>query len=86
MKNIFLTGVVALAMGGTLVSCNDFLNVDPEDKPVMETFYTSPENLRTTTMTLYASKTWSNFHMNFQWKMDMLAGDLFYTYSEILFL
>lgn len=82
MKNIFLTGVVALAMGGTLVSCNDFLNVDPEDKPVMETFYTSPENLRTTTMTLYASKTWSNFHMNFQWKMDMLAGDLFYTYSE----
>ncbi|MDE5927444.1 MAG: RagB/SusD family nutrient uptake outer membrane protein, partial [Duncaniella sp.] len=33
-------------------------------------------------MTLYASKTWSNFHMNFQWKMDMINGDIYYTYSD----
>ena len=54
-----------MVLGGSLVSCNDFLTIDPIDKPVLETFYTSPEALRSTTMALYASKTWSNFHMNF---------------------
>ncbi len=71
-----------MVLGGSLVSCNDFLTIDPVDKPVLETFYTSPEALRSTTMALYASKTWSNFHMNFQWKMDMINGDIFYTYSD----
>lgn len=33
-------------------------------------------------MALYASKTWSNFHMNFQWKLDMINGDIYYTYSD----
>lgn len=82
MKNIILSGVAALALGGFLTSCDDFLTVNPADKPVLETFYTTPENLRSTTMTLYASKTWSNFHMNFQWKMDMINGDLYYTYDQ----
>lgn len=82
MKNIFKTTAVAMVLGGSLVSCNDFLTIDPVDKPVLETFYTSPEALRSTTMALYASKTWSNFHMNFQWKMDMINGDIFYTYSD----
>lgn len=71
-----------MVLGGSLVSCNDFLTIDPIDKPVLETFYTSPEALRSTTMALYASKTWSNFHMNFQWKMDMINGDIFYTYAD----
>ena len=75
MKNIILSGVAALALGGFMTSCDDFLTVNPSDKPVLETFYTTPENLRSTTMTLYASKTWSNFHMNFQWKMDMINGE-----------
>ena len=82
MKNIILSGVAALALGGFMTSCDDFLTVNPADKPVLETFYTTPENLRSTTMTLYASKTWSNFHMNFQWKMDMINGDLYYTYDQ----
>lgn len=82
MKNIFKTSAVALVLGGSLVSCNDFLTVDPIDKPVLENYYTTPSALRSTTMTLYASKTWSNFHMNFQWKMDMINGDIYYTYSE----
>lgn len=82
MKNIILSGVAALALGGFMTSCDDFLTVNPADKPVLETFYTSPDNLRSTTMTLYASKTWSNFHMNFQWKMDMINGDLYYTYDQ----
>lgn len=82
MKNIILSGVAALALGGFMTSCDDFLTVNPADKPVLETFYTTPENLRSTTMTLYASKTWSNFHINFQWKMDMINGDLYYTYDQ----
>lgn len=82
MKNIIKASAVALALGTTLVSCDDFLTIDPIDKPAMENFYTSPEALRSTTMALYASKTWSNFHMDFQWKMDMINGDIFYTYSD----
>lgn len=69
-------------MTASLASCNDFLTIDPEDKPVLESYYTSPDALRSTTMTLYASKTWSNFHMNFQWKMDMINGDMYYTYDQ----
>lgn len=82
MKNIFKTSALALVLAGSLASCNDFLTVDPVDKPVLETFYTSREALRQTTLTLYASKTWANFHMNFQWKMDMINGDIYYTYSD----
>lgn len=71
-----------MLMGAAFSSCSDFLTVNPEDKPILETYYTSPDALRSTTMTLYAAKTWSNFHMNFQWKMDMINGDMYYTYSE----
>lgn len=82
MKNIFKVSAVALMLGSSLASCNDFLTIDPSDKLVLETYYTNPAALRSTTMALYASKTWSNFHMNFQWKMDMINGDIFYTYSD----
>ncbi len=82
MKTFIKTSLTALMVGGALTSCNDFLTVDPVDKPVLETFYTSPEGLRSTTLALYASKTWSNFHMNFQWKLDMINGDIYYTYSD----
>ena len=37
MKHIFKTSVLALAMAGSLASCNDFLTVDPVDKAVMVT-------------------------------------------------
>lgn len=82
MKNTIKTSFFAVALGMSLVSCNDFLTIDPEDKNVLETFYTSPSALRSTTLALYASKTWSNFHMNFQWKLDMINGDIYYTYSD----
>ncbi len=82
MKNIIKTSVLSLIIGGSLVSCNDFLTIDPIDKPVLETYYTTPAALQSTTMALYASKTWSNFHMNFQWKLDMINGDIYYTYSD----
>lgn len=82
MKHIFKTSALALALAGSLASCNDFLTVDPVDKPVMETFYVTPDALESSTSTIYAAKTWANFHMNFQWKLDMINGDIFYTYSE----
>jgi len=82
MKHIFKTSAVALALAGSLASCDDFLTIDPVDKPVMESFYVSPDALESTTSTIYASKTWSNFHMNFQWKLDMINGDMFYTYDQ----
>ena len=82
MNNIYKSVVLAAVMGASLTSCNDFLTIDPVDKPVQESYYTSPDALRSTTMTLYAAKTWGNFHMNFQWKMDMINGDMFYTYGD----
>ena len=82
MKNIFKTLAPALVVAGSLASCSDFLTVDPVDKPVMESFYVTPDALLSSTSTIYAAKTWSNFHMNFQWKMDMINGDLYYTYDQ----
>ena len=82
MKSIIKTSALALVLAGSLASCDDFLTVDPVDKPVMESYYVTPEALRSTTSTIYAAKPWSNFHMNFQWKLDMINGDMFYTYSE----
>lgn len=82
MNKIYKSVVLAAVMGASLTSCNDFLTIDPVDKPVQESYYTSPDALRSTTMTLYAAKTWGNFHMNFQWKMDMINGDMFYTYGD----
>jgi len=81
MKNIFKTSALALVLAGSLASCDDFLTVDPVDKPVMESYYVTPEALRSSTSTIYSAKTWSNFHMNFQWKMDMINGDMYYTYG-----
>ncbi len=82
MNKFIKRTAIALILGGALTSCNDFLTIDPVDKPVLETYYTTPEALRSTTLALYASKTWSNFHMNFQWKLDMINGDIYYTYAD----
>lgn len=81
MKNIISKTAIAALMTVSLASCNDFLTVDPSDKLVQDTFYNTPEKLRLNTMSLYAAKTWVNYTINFQWKTDMLAGDMFYTYD-----
>lgn len=82
MKSIFKTSALAVVVAGSLASCDDFLNIDPVDKPVLESYYTSPEALESTTMTLYAAKTWGNYYMGFQWKLDMINGDMYYTYDQ----
>ncbi len=81
MKNIIKKAAFAAVVATSFASCSDFLTVDPSDKLVQDTFFNSPEKVRMNTMALYAAKTWSNFTMNFQWKTDMLAGDMFYTYD-----
>ncbi|MCC8072306.1 MAG: RagB/SusD family nutrient uptake outer membrane protein [Bacteroidales bacterium] len=81
MKSILKNIAVGTLLVGSLASCDDFLTIEPEDKLVLDTYYTSATMLRANTLTLYASKTWSNFHMNFQWKMDMINGDMWYTYD-----
>ena len=79
MKNIFLKTALALVLSSTFASCNNFLTVEPQDKLVQDNFFTSAEMVRSNTLTLYAARTWRDFHMNFQWKLDMLNGDMFYT-------
>lgn len=84
MKNIFKKTLIAAgvlaAMG--LSSCNDFLTLEPLDKETLENYFDSPEALRNETLTLYSAKVWSNYMMNYNWKFDMLNGDMYYTYGE----
>lgn len=81
MKNILKTSALALVLAGSLASCDDFLTVDPVDKPVMENYFTSPEALQANTKSLYVSHVWWIFHNRFQWELDLLAGDIYYTYD-----
>lgn len=81
MKSIYKPLVAAIALMGSLTSCSDFLTVDPVDKLTQDNFYTSDDRVRLNTATLYASATWDQFSHDFQWKFDMLSGDMFYTYS-----
>lgn len=81
MKSTIIKSVAAVALAIGTASCSDFLTIDPSDKLVQDTFYTSAEKVRMNTLTLYAAQPWVNFTINFQWKTDMLAGDLYYTYD-----
>lgn len=62
-------------------SCDDFLTVVPEDKPVQDNYYTSETAIRDNTKVLYAAMIWRDFYMNFNWKLDELVGDMYYTYD-----
>lgn len=81
MKRIYKNLALGVVLTGSLASCNDFLTVDPVDKLTQDNFYTSEAMVRSNTMALYAAKTWDNFAHDFQWKFDMLGGDMFYTYQ-----
>lgn len=81
MKNIIIKSTAAVVLALGISSCSDFLTIDPADKLVQDTYYTSAEKVRMNTLTLYAAQPWVNYTINFQWKTDMLAGDLYYTYD-----
>ena len=74
--------VLGSVLMGTMTSCEDFLTVDPQDKPVIETYYTSADRIRMSCAALYSQWEWKNYSQDFQWKFDMLAGDMYYTYGE----
>lgn len=81
MKSIYKSFILGGTLLASLSSCSDFLTVDPVDKLTQDNFFTSDERVRMNTKSLYSAATWTNFHMDFQWKFDMLAGDMFYTYG-----
>lgn len=82
MKKYFKSTIISLALLMGLSSCNDFLTHDPEDQLVIENYYTSATMIRANTAALYSAKEWLDFDQNFQWKFDMLSGDMFYTYDQ----
>lgn len=82
MKTNITKAILGTAAALLLTGCTDFLTVSPEDKLVTENYYTSAEMIRANTAALYSHYEWKNYAMNFQWKFDMLAGDMYYTYSE----
>ncbi|MEG0993561.1 MAG: RagB/SusD family nutrient uptake outer membrane protein [Bacteroidales bacterium] len=83
IKYLFKSVCVSSLLLGMATSCEDFLNVVPEDKQVLETYYTSEDAINANTASLYAAYVWQDYDMNFMWMAgDELAGDLFYTYSE----
>ncbi len=63
-------------------SCSDFLAVNPVDKQVKESYYTSEESVKANTASLYGL-VWWDFTNRFMYQAgDMMSGDLFYTYAE----
>ena len=63
--------------------CNEFLTVNPADSTSKELYYTSASAVRANTATLYGGTTWFDFSCRFMYMGgDMLAGDIFYTYSD----
>lgn len=82
MNKYIKSTLLGLLLGAGMTSCDDFLTVDPVDQPVIENYYTSAERIRLNTAALYSAWEWKNFCHDFQWKFDMLSGDMFYTYSE----
>lgn len=81
MNRYIKSAALAVLALGSLSSCSDFLEVQPVDKLTQDNYYTSDEMVRSNTLALYAGKTWTNYTHDFQWKTDLLCGDMFYTYS-----
>ncbi|MCC8117833.1 MAG: RagB/SusD family nutrient uptake outer membrane protein [Bacteroidales bacterium] len=82
MKNYIKNIALGLVIASSLTACDDFLTIDPEDKLVQETFFTSADMVRANTLCLYNHYTWSNWTMGAMWKLDMINGDIFYTYDQ----
>lgn len=83
MKNIFIyPAAVAVALCMGLTSCNDFLDVEPTDKTVQDSFFTSDAMVESNSLSLYACRVWDIYAHDFMWKVDLLGGDMYYTYSN----
>ncbi len=81
MKSIIKKIALSALLVGSLTSCDDFLTITPTDKLTQDNFYTDASMVRAQTLGLYSAVIWSNYFMNFHWKLDMLNGDMYYTYD-----
>lgn len=82
MKNI-LKSIICLSIFTSFVSCNDFLTIIPEDKQVLETYYTSEDAVNNNTASLYTGNTWQDFDVSFMWLAgDLMSGDIYYNYDQ----
>lgn len=74
---------LASALVFVMSACGDeFLEVLPEDNPVLDGFYQNKEQIRTVTATLYG-RPWFNFNDKFSWAAgDGLAGDMYQDYQD----
>lgn len=82
MKKIIKSTILSAAVLVGMTSCNDFLTVDPQDALVRDNYYTSADMIRANTRSLYGCYQWYDFTQNFQWKLDELVGDMYYTYDQ----
>lgn len=75
----YIATVLIFAMS----SCGEqFLEVLPEDNPVLDGFYQNKEQIRTVTATLYG-RPWFNFNDKFSWAAgDGLSGDMYQDYQD----
>jgi len=79
-KIIKYISLVALLLGAS--SCNDFLDVVPQDSLTTDNYYNSESKIRANTATLYGA-VWWDFDCQFMWLAgDEMAGDLYYTYDQ----
>lgn len=82
----YIKNIAAAALGllvlPTVTGCEDFLDVKPQDKPVLDNYYQNAEQVRMATAALYSAYEWDMYAHDAQWKFDMLSGDMFYYYSD----
>lgn len=79
---VFFKYTILCATLLSMVSCDDFLTVTPEDAQTSDNYYTSEDKVRANTASLYGS-VWWDFHNRFMFLAgDLMAGDLYYTYDQ----
>jgi len=83
MKNhikLLYLGVLLLVA----TSCGkDFLTVNPVDSRVVDNFYKTEADVRSSTAGLYNPKPWYDWVYGVQWQVgDLCAGDMYHTWDE----
>ncbi|MBZ4676326.1 MAG: hypothetical protein JG782_945 [Anaerophaga sp.] len=79
---LILSAIVAV----NITSCNDdFLNIEPEDRLLLENFFASESDMKVATAPLY-SKVWFDFNDKFYYGLgDGRSNNLFAPYSDYIY-
>ena len=81
MKKILIS-IFSLFMLISITSCDEFLSVDPVDKQVKESYFTSESAVRANTASLYGRVWWDYINSFMIFAGDMMSGDMLYTYAD----